>query len=196
MQHAQGQHGGGGGADEQAARATVADPGGQLPNGGEQVRRPNWPGRPAGGLRVGAIDGRQGRGVVEGGGQVGEGLAAAPGRAQRGVGGGRFGVAGDVAAVAPVGVGGGGDFAPGGADLLVGQVGTGRQAERVERVHGHRPGPRTSSRLAGIGSAPDSAGAASRRGAGRSTGTRAGSRLSGEALGRATWTKVAAPRWM
>ncbi len=56
---------------------------------------------------------------------------------QRGVGGRRGGVAGGVSAVGPVGVGGGGDGPPRGADLLVVQVGGGGQAERGERVGGH-----------------------------------------------------------
>jgi len=114
------------------------------------------------------------------------------GGAQFGVGGAGLGVAGQVSAVRPIGVGGGGDGAPGGADLLVGQGGVGGQAEHVERVtsvHGAAPGPNRSSKLAGWDWVW-------REGLGPGTGvagTGAPMRVSGEGRGRATWTKVAVP---
>ena len=151
---------------------------------------------------VAGADHRERRGdrPVEAVGQVGVGLGPAPGGAELGVGGGRGGVAGQVPAVGPVGVGGGGDRAPGGADLLVGQVGAGGQAERGERVragaHRGAPGPKRSSRPPGR--RPAGPGRGSRRGLGRrgraAAGRAAGSRVSGEGRGRATWTKVAVPR--
>ena len=132
--------------------------------------------------------------------QVGVGLAASPRGPQLRVGRRRGGVPGQVPAVRAVRVGGGGDRAPGRPDLLIRKIRAGRQAERLERVHVHRvaPGPKTSSRLAG--GSGQVVGAGSRRGSGtRAAGSGAaggGSSVSGEGLGRATWTKVAAPRWM
>ena len=62
--------------------------------------------------------------------QVGVCLGASPRGPQGGVGGGGGGVGGRVAAAGPVGVGRGGDGPPRGADLLIGQVGAGRQPQR------------------------------------------------------------------
>src|SRR5213595_2448049 len=88
-------------------------------------------------------------------GEVGVGLGAAPGGAQFGVGSRGGGVPGQVAAVGPVRVGGGGDPPPGGADVLVGQVGAFGQAERLKRVrvqaHRGSPGSKKSSRPPGDG---------------------------------------------
>ena len=134
-------------------------------------------------------------------GQVGVGLGPAPRGAQLGVGGRRGGVAGEVPAVGPVRVGGRGDLPPGGADLLVGQVGAFGQAERLERVRvgssgwlrGRRSHPGRPAAATDQGPGP---GAARAPGPGAAVLRAAGSRVSGEGRGRATWTKVAAPRWM
>jgi len=108
---------------------------------------------------------------------------------------------GQVAAVGPVGVGSGGDRPPGRADLLVAQVGPGRQPERRKRVRVHRapPGPKASSRLAGPCGQVGGTGSGSRRGSGTWTSgpaAGAGSSVRGDALGRATCTNVAPPPWM
>ena len=204
-QHGQREPGGEGGADEQPQRAAAADPGREPDHGGHQ---PPGRERPEHGL---ARDGGERLGVGVGAGvvvvvtafapglldQVGIGLGAAPRGAQLGVGGGGLGVPGQVAAVGAVGVSGGGDGPPGSADGLVVQVGTFGQAEDGERVGAHRaaPGPKMSSRSRVLG---QGAGAGSPRGAGSwITGCAGGGkRVSGDGLGRATWTKVAAPRWM
>ena len=72
-------------------------------------------------------------------GQRGSRLAPAVPGAQVGVGGRRGGEPRRVAAVGPVRVRRGGDPAPGGADLVVGQVGAGVQAEHGERDPPARP---------------------------------------------------------
>ena len=86
---------------------------------------------------------------------------------------------------------------------LVVQVGAGGQAERGERVgHGfigrlrvrrRHPGCRVSGHGQGRGRVRGGVRAPGRGGRPAAGG---GSRVSGEGLGRATWTKVAAPRWM
>lgn len=70
--------------------------------------------------------------------QVGVGLPAPGGRAQRGVGvGGRRETAA-IPAVIPVGVGGGRDPPPRRPNVVVGQVGPSRQPEHPERIRAHR----------------------------------------------------------
>jgi hypothetical protein len=133
--------------------------------------------------------------------EVGIGLRAAPRGAQLGIGGAGLCVPGQVAAIGAVGVGGGGDGPPGGADRLVVQVGAFGQAEDGKRVgdHGAVPGPKMSSRSRVGGG---ESGHGPEAGSSRGVGTRivgcagGGSRVSGEGFGRATWTKVAAPWWM
>jgi SAM-dependent methyltransferase len=203
VQHEHGQARGGDGADDQAQRPAAADPGRDLPQGQQRLPRRDRGGR-------GDADDRYRRGIRllarpgDALGQVGVGLAARPRSAQFGVGRRRGGIGGQVTAVGPVRVGGCRDGAPRGPDLLIGQVRPGGQAQRLERVlvrvHPWPPGPKTSSRLGGSGQeAGPGTGAGSRSGSGIQSGTfraGAGSRVSGEGLGRATWTKVAAPRWM
>ena len=131
--------------------------------------------------------------------QVGVGLRASPRGTQLGVGGRRRGVPGQVTAVGAVGVGGGGNSPPGGPDLLIGQVRAGGQAEGLERVQGSSGSSGSEDVIQARRVRPRS-GAGSWRGSGtRAAGPGAaggGSKVSGEGLGRATWTKVAAPRWM
>jgi cytochrome P450 len=196
VQHHQGQGRSDGTADQQAQRAAAANPRRDLGRSDQQPPRRHRRRPGVGGHR------RQRRGVRSGLlHEVGVGLAAGPRGAQLGVGGRRGRVPGQVAAVGPVGVGGGGDRPPGRADLLVAQVGPGRQPEGRERVGVHRgpPGPKTSSRLAGPCGQAGGRGSGSRRGSGTwTTGSpaRAGSSVRGDALGRATCTNVASPPWM
>src|ERR1039457_3379840 len=97
--------------DDQPQRPSVPDPFGDHQHGVQPGQGRGGPGagsggghrRGAGGLAVEAA------GVV---GEVGVGFAASPGGAELGVGGGGGGVPGEVAAVGPVGVGGGGYLSP------------------------------------------------------------------------------------
>jgi len=200
-QHGQRKPGGQRGPDEQVQRAAAADPGRQ-PDHGEQ--QSPGPGRPQPGLtandrqRLGArlVVAALPPGLI---GQVGVGLRPAPRRAQLVEGGGGLGVAGQVAAVFPVGMGVDGDGPPGGADRFVVQVGAFGQAEDGERVdagaHRAAPGPNMSSRSRGVGGGQvvgcgQGAGAGSSRGVGSwmTGGAGGGRRLSGDGLGRATCT--------
>jgi SAM-dependent methyltransferase len=200
VQHQQGQARGDDAADSEAQRPSAADPGRELAHGHQRLPR-------RGRVGLGDADDRQRRGIriVAGPGDalgyVGVGLAARPRGAQLGVGRRRGRIGGEVTAVGPVRVGGRRDGPPRGPDLFVGQVRPGGQAQSLERVlaGGHRasPGPKTSSRLGGSGQAGPGTG--SRSGSGIWSGTSragAGSRVSGDGRGRATWMKVTAPRWM
>ena len=116
-------------ADGQPQRPAAADPRREVHQGQQRLPRRRR-------RLVVAGDHRDRRGdrPVRPVGQVGVGLGPAPRGAELGVGGRRGGVPGQVPAVGPVRVGGRGDLPPGGADLLVGQVGAFGQAERRERV--------------------------------------------------------------
>jgi SAM-dependent methyltransferase len=198
LQQEHGQDRGEDGPDGQVQRPPAPGPGRELPQ-----RQQRLPRRGRG--RPGVADDGQRRGIRIppglGGalGHVGVSLAARPRGAQFGERRRRGGIDGQVTTVRPVRVSSRGDRPPRGPDLLIGQVRADGQPQCIERVHSDPPGPKTSSRSCGSGQTSGT-GTGSRRGSGTRLGSSSagvgGIRVSGEGFGRATWTKVAAPRWM
>src|ERR1019366_1320127 len=153
----------------QAPGTPVADSGKQARGaGGVQQRKPGLNGEPP----ASPCDGSRGRR------KVGNGLAAAEPGPQRCVGRGGNGKPLWVAAVFPVRVRGGGNPAPRGADLVVGEAGPRRQAKGGERAGSPRSRRGRLNRAGGFGhggvSGPNASSSSAEMPAGAWAGRRAG----------------------